>query len=121
MGDFSMLIKFSESSAAAEEYFLPSEKLLHGNPRQTVWIHYVDATGKFSSGVWSSEPGKWKISYTEEEFCHMIEGRSIITEDGGASVEVSAGESFVIPRGFVGTWEVVERTTKQFAIYEPGA
>lgn len=116
-----MLIKFSESSAAAEEYFLPTEKLLQGNPRQTVWIHYADSPGKFSSGVWSSEPGKWKILYTEEEFCHMIEGRSIITENDGASVEVSAGESFVIPRGFAGTWEVVERTTKQFAIYEPGA
>jgi hypothetical protein len=31
---------------------------------------------------------------------------------------VAAGESFVIPRGFVGTWEVVETTVKRFVIYE---
>jgi uncharacterized cupin superfamily protein len=36
-------------------------------------------------------------------------------------VTVVAGDSFVIPRGFVGTWEVVDRTRKEFAIYEPGA
>ena len=113
-----MLIKFSESSVAGEEYFVSSEKLLEGNPKQTLWMHHSGSTGEFCSGVWSSEPGKWKISYTEEEFCHMIAGRSIITENGGRSVQVLAGDSFVIPRGFTGTWEVVERTTKQFAIHE---
>ena len=116
-----MLIKFDDSTVASEEYYLPAEKLLQGNPTQTVCVHYSDVTGKFTSGVWSSEPGKWRISYTEEEFCHMLEGRSIVTEDGGKAVTLVAGESFVIPRGFVGTWEVVDRTTKHFAIYEPSA
>lgn len=116
-----MLIKFDETSAAGEEYHLPAEKLLEGNPKQTVWMHYTDVTGKFSSGVWLSEPGKWRISYTEEEFCHILEGRSVVTETGGRSVTVVAGERFVIPRGFVGTWEVVDRTKKQFVIYEPNA
>jgi uncharacterized cupin superfamily protein len=116
-----MLIKFDEASIAGEEYYLPAEKLLHGNPKQTVLVHYTDATGKFVSGVWRSEPGKWTISYTEEEFCHMLEGRSIVTENNGNAVVLVAGDSFVIPRGFIGTWEVVERSTKQFAIYEPDA
>lgn len=116
-----MLIKFDESSAAGEEYHLPAEKLLEGNPKQTVWAHYTDVTGKFSAGIWLSEPGKWRISYTEEEFCHILEGRSVVTETGGKSVTVVAGERFVIPRGFVGTWEVVDRTKKQFVIYEPNA
>ena len=37
------------------------------------------------------------------------------------AVTVSAGESFVVPRGFVGTWEVVEPTKKTYVIYEAGA
>jgi uncharacterized cupin superfamily protein len=33
---------------------------------------------------------------------------------------LSAGDSVVIPRGFVGTWEVVEPTQKIYVIYESG-
>jgi uncharacterized cupin superfamily protein len=34
---------------------------------------------------------------------------------------VRPGDEFVIPRGFVGTWEVVEPTLKRFVIHEPDA
>ncbi len=107
-----------DSPIAPEEYFLPPEKLVSGNPKQTVWMHYTDTSSQFLVGVWRSEPGKWRISYTEEEFCLMLEGASVITSEAGQSVTVRAGESFVIPRGFVGTWEVIEPTTKRFVIYE---
>ena len=104
----------------AEEYFVPAERLLEGNPRQTVWLHYTDGSGKFMSGIWYSERGRWKILYTEEEYCQMLEGVSVITDQAGVAVRVRAGEEFVIPAGFVGTWEVVEPTRKRFVIYEPG-
>jgi uncharacterized protein len=103
-----------------EEYFLPVEKLLQGNPRQTVWMHYTDPSGRFMAGIWHSERGRWQIRYTEEEFCQLLEGVSVITDAGGSAVTVRAGEQFVIPAGFVGTWEVVEPTRKRFVIYEPG-
>ena len=40
--------------AAAEDYFVAPEKLLEGNPRQTAWVEYQDATGQFSAGLWAS-------------------------------------------------------------------
>ena len=104
-----------------EEYFISPEKLVSGNPKQTLWTQYTDETGKFIAGIWRSEPGKWKISYMEEEYCHMLEGVSVIAGADGTSVTVRAGDSFVIPRGFVGTWEVIERTTKRFVVHEEGA
>jgi uncharacterized cupin superfamily protein len=107
-----------DPSVTPEAYHLPAEKLLAGNPKQTVWMHYSDPTRQFFVGIWRSEPGKWRISYTEEEYCQMLEGRSIVTSSTGDAVTVAAGDSFVIPRGFVGTWEVVEATTKRFVIYE---
>ena len=79
------------------------------------------SSGRFSSGIWQSEIGKWRIAYTEEEYCRILEGTSIISDAQGAEVTVAAGESFVIPRGFSGTWEVVEPTRKIYAIYEPEA
>jgi hypothetical protein len=105
-------------SGPGEEYFLAPEKLVHGNPKQTLWTQYTDSAEKFCAGIWRSEPGKWRVSYTEEEFCHMLEGTSIIESTSGHAITVNAGESFVIPRGFVGTWEVVTRSTKRFVISE---
>ena len=112
--------KIPAGAGAGEAYFLPPEKLLEGNPRQTAWVHYTDPSGRFTAGIWHSERGRWKILYTEEEYCQMLEGISIITDQAGTAVTVRAGEEFVIPAGFNGTWEVVEPTRKRFVIYEPG-
>lgn len=102
-----------------EEYLLPAEKLLAGNPKQQLWQQYTDASGCFFAGLWRSEIGKWRIAYTEEEVCVMLEGVSIITDHEGVAVTVVAGDRFVIPRGFTGTWEVVQPSTKTYVIYEP--
>jgi uncharacterized cupin superfamily protein len=112
------VLKLDELSVAGEDYYLAAEKLIEGNPKQTLWMQYTDPSEQFFAGIWRSEPGKWRIAYSEEEYCHMQEGVSVITDETGAAVTVKAGESFVIPRGFVGTWEVVETSTKRFVIYE---
>jgi len=116
-------LKFLKSDAddgGREEYRLPADKLISGNPRQVVWNVYRGGDGKFFAGVWQSEAGKWRIRYTEEEYCHLLQGVSVITDAQGEAVTVSAGDRFVIPRGFVGTWEVVEPTRKIYVIYEAG-
>lgn len=115
------LLKLNDREAELEEYYLDSEKLISGNPRQSVWNHYTDPTGKYFSGFWQSEVGKWRISYTEEETCYLLEGVSIVSDEDGNATTLRAGDSFVIPKGFVGTWEVVEPSRKLYAIYEePG-
>jgi uncharacterized cupin superfamily protein len=112
------VVRFDASRALEQEYFLPPEKRLSGNPRQRVWNHYSDASQKFSAGVWHSEVGKWKVSYTEEEYCQILEGSSVITDAAGNATRLSVGDNIVVPRGFVGTWEVVEPTRKIYVIYE---
>lgn len=114
------ILKFADSPAKAEEYFLPAEKLVAGNPRQTLWQHYTDPSKKFFSGIWQSEPGAWKIAYTEEEYCQILEGISVLTDANGHAVTVRSGDSFVIPRGFTGTWEVLQTTRKIYVMYESG-
>jgi uncharacterized protein len=114
------LIKFT-SLAKPEHYFLPEEKRIAGNPQQTVWMDYTDPSKQFMVGIWRSEPGRWRIHYTEEEFCMMMEGISIVTDAAGQPTTLKAGDSFVVPRGFSGTWEVVETSVKRFVIYEASA
>lgn len=112
------VLKIDSPQTPGEEYFLPAEKLIEGNPRQTLWMQYTDPSQQFFTGIWQSEPGKWRVSYTEEEYCHMLAGKSVICDAQGHAVTVVAGESFVMPKGFVGTWEVLETSCKRFVIYE---
>lgn len=102
------------------EYLPSPDKIVSGNPRQRVWSQYADAGKEFFVGVWECEPGAWRIRYTEEEYCRILEGRSILTNAQGETFEVTAGDEFVIPRGFSGMWEVIERTRKIYVIYERG-
>lgn len=113
-----LIMSHGTPSDPGEVYFLPEDKRIAGNPQQTLWMQYTDPTKQFFVGVWRSEAGKWHVNYTEEEHCHMLEGVSIITSATGEAVTVRAGDNFVMPRGFLGTWEVTERTTKRFVMYE---
>jgi hypothetical protein len=103
-----------------ESYFVAADKLISGNPMQTAWVQHASPDQRFTAGLWHSEAGKWRIRYTEDEYCRILEGLSIITAEDGQAVRVQRGDEFVIPRGFAGTWEVVEPTLKRFVIHEPG-
>jgi uncharacterized cupin superfamily protein len=108
------------AKGAGESYFVAAEKLISGNPKQTAWVQHASADGRFSAGLWHSEVGKWHIRYTEDEYCRILEGCSIIGSADGHAITVRPGDEFIIPRGFVGTWEVVEPTLKRFVMHEPG-
>jgi hypothetical protein len=103
-----------------QSYFVSAGKLIAGNPRQTVWIEFESPDGQFCVGLWTSETGEWKVSYTEQEYCRILEGRSILTDASGSSQEFGPGDEFVVPAGFQGTWRVEEATRKRFVIFEQG-
>ena len=115
------LVKFDGLNTTPETYYIDADKLISGNPKQSLWNHYSDATGQFFSGEWHSEVGKWRINYTEEEYCRLLEGVSVITDAAGNATTLRAGDSFVVPGGFSGTWEVLEPTRKLYAIYQQKA
>jgi len=106
---------------AAQPTDLPFDpaKLISGSPKATVDNRYSDPSQQFHCGIWASTPGKWRVSYTEHEFCHLLEGRVRLTGEDGRSVEFRAGDAFVVPAGFVGTWETIESARKYYALYEP--
>jgi len=96
-------------------------RLLSGSPRLTAWNHYSDPSQQFFAGVWSATRGCWRIQYTEHEFCHLLEGRVVLTSTTGERWEFIAGDSFVVPSGFSGSWEVLEDCRKLYAIFEAAA
>lgn len=90
------------------------DRLVAGDPVFTTW-NLEESDGLYC-GIWRSTPGKWRIVYDEWEYCRILEGVSVLTEDGGYSQRVTAGDSFVLRPGFAGTWEVVETTRKEYVI-----
>ena len=92
-----------------------TDRIVSGQPVHRTWNIEDDGNGLYA-GFWESTPGEWRIAYDEWEFCHIVSGRSVLTEEGGAAREVKAGDAFVIRPGFKGTWRVVETTLKHYVI-----
>ena len=104
-----------DTEAAEPETERPApEKLISGDPFFTTWN--AEARDGLYCGIWQATPGKWRISYDEREFCHILDGVSVIVEEGGKAVTLRAGDSFILRPGFKGTWEVIETTRKEYVI-----
>jgi len=94
------------------------ENILSGIPRARVSNQYAEPTGQFFCGIWTSTAGKWRVRYTEHEFCVLIEGRVRVESVSGEKHDLRAGDAFVVPAGFEGIWEVVEPCKKWYSIFE---
>ena len=65
-------------------------------------------------GVWEAGAGKTILkNFPFTEYVLMISGSVIVTEEDGTSRSFVAGDTFVIPKGWSGVWDVQERMKKQ--------
>lgn len=98
----------------------PAERVLGGNPEQNLYNQFQDSSKQMVSGTWDCTEGKWQADYSaKSEFCHILSGKVILADEDGTAKTFSAGDSFVIPMGFAGTWEVVEPVRKLYVIVTP--
>ena len=91
-----------------------------GDPGEamTTKLWYSNPDGCFRSGFWSSEPGKAEINYVKDEICVLLEGTVRLTAADGTVATYTAGDTFMIPKGFRGTWETLTPVRKFFATYQ---
>lgn len=113
------IVAFASATPEVSVSRPPADRLLGGSPKHTARNYFSDATGQFFAGVWESTPGTWRVKYTENEFCHLTRGSVRIDDGHGNHWAFKAGDSFVIPAGFSGAWQVLEPTTKLYVIFEP--
>lgn len=65
-------------------------------------------------GLWEADISKTYLeNYPFTEYVLMISGLVVITNEDGSQNEFKAGDTFVIPKGFSGTWDIRERMKKQ--------
>ncbi|MFJ4144404.1 cupin domain-containing protein [Pseudomonas sp. NPDC089734] len=112
------IVDFSETRTTAEHYRPAPEKIFKGDPLQTVYNHYNSPCGQMNAGVWEGETGQWRVHYTEHEYCEIVQGVSVLRDEEGNAKTLRAGDRFVIPAGFKGTWEVLETCRKIYVVFE---
>ena len=89
-----------------------------------ILVHGVE-THRFSSlfagqmvvSIYEADDGLLKIEdYPFDEFVHVLNGQAILTADGGKPQTFKAGDSFVVPKGFTGTWEMQDNFREMIVI-----
>lgn len=62
---------------------------------------------KLTVMVYEADNGKLRFSNLPyDEHVHLLHGRAILTSQDGTRHEFSAGDDFVAPKGWTGTWEL---------------
>ena len=95
------------------------DRLLDGQPEQVARNFFSDSTGQFFAGVWESSAGRWRVSYTENEFCHITRGRVRIEDSQRHCTRIHRRRFIRHPAGFTGIWQVLEPMSKLYVIFEP--
>jgi uncharacterized cupin superfamily protein len=85
-----------------------------GDPHTVTMNGYESDDGKLLMGTWECTPGVWDVDYQDWEYCHFLQGRCVLTPQGGEPIELKAGDVFIIEPGFKGTWEVLETVRKYY-------
>lgn len=95
------------------------EEILEGDPAHRGKVLFRDPSGRFSVGTWVCPPSKFTVDYEGIETGHVIRGRARLTNrDTGHTVEIKAGDQFIMPFQAKITWEVLEEFQKLYVMYE---
>ncbi|MCC0067573.1 MAG: DUF861 domain-containing protein [Rhodovulum sp.] len=97
---------------------VPPEAVIDGNPQERGALLLESADGKMVVGIWECTPyAEVFESYPGDEFCQVLSGKVTLTDADGHESTFVAGDSYVVPKGFKGTFRVVESMRKYYALY----
>ena len=71
--------------------------------------------GAAETGIWEATPGSFTaVRDGYHEICQVLSGRATVVSESGDSIEVGAGDLFVMPTGWRGVWHVHETLRKTY-------
>lgn len=96
------------------------DRLEAGHPRRETWTLYESAPQGVSAGIWTCEPGRWRIVFPpgKHEYFFVLEGHVRLHDRAGGFTDVVAGQGAVIPAGFEGAFEVLAPVRKHFVVID---
>jgi uncharacterized cupin superfamily protein len=94
---------------------LPARVLLTPVPTQREARTYADASGRFTTGLWSSTPyARVPLPHPAHELMHIFAGHVTLTPEGGAPQVFGPGESVFVPQGLPVAWQSTADVTKLY-------
>ena len=84
----------------------PKEIVLSGRSKHS--YHTFFSGEEVVVEVYEAEPAKLKIDepWPYDEFIYVLSGKLVLTDARGDVTQFVAGESLVVPKGFLGIWEM---------------
>ncbi len=64
--------------------------------------------------TWSKEISEFDWEYDQTETCYIIEGKAIVTPQGGEPVTIESGDLVTFPKGMKCRWQIVEAIEKHY-------
>jgi len=81
------------------------------------WTYAALTEGNVESGIWTSEVGTWEeTDYPVDEVMVITRGYLRVTNANGTVHDLTEGHMFALPKGWAGTWEVIEDMAKMYVI-----
>lgn len=112
------VVDFNQEPLSSSERRLADlpDRVVEGNPHHKTEMHFESPDKALIAGQWTSTPGKWHAFIDRDEYCYIVSGHVRLISEDGTTQTFKTGDSFLIPNGFRGYWDVIETTTKHFVI-----
>jgi len=76
----------------------------------------LEGAGDNRSGLWECEPGRFERQLANAEVMHILAGACTFTPEGGAPIEIAAGDTLFFPAHTAGVWHVRETLRKVYVV-----
>lgn len=67
-------------------------------------------------GIWECEPGRFERQLANAEVMHILSGACTFTPEGGAALDIRAGDTLFFPAHTRGQWHVHQTLRKVFVV-----
>lgn len=112
-----MRVRSFDTAIAEREDFAPApDRLIRGLPVGETRNAYESKDGRKYVGEWNCSEGAWRVSYSEWEYCRILEGKVRLSGDDGTIIEAGPGGNITIEPGFSGVWENLSPVRKIYVI-----
>jgi uncharacterized cupin superfamily protein len=99
--------------------YVTADNVVHGEPAERGAVLHSSDDGSLIVGVWTAQPyaETFPLGYPGDEFAQVLEGRLTLIDPDGSSRTFVAGDSYVMTKGWAGTFQVETPLTKYFVLY----
>ncbi|VVD79215.1 cupin [Pandoraea communis] len=112
------LLKIETARMPATVSYPADDMRINGTPRRASTPVIDFQAGSAGVGFWEAEFGAWKFAYPldRSEVFHVLKGTFSLEGENAPRQEFTAGDTGVIPAGFVGTLSVLEAVRKMYVL-----